>query len=376
MKKIILFLSLLLISTQANAFETKAKNVILIDADTGAYLLTKNHQIPTPPASMSKLMTTYIILSKLKEGSINLDDKFSVSENAWRKGGAASGGSTMFLPVNSEATVADLLKGITIVSGNDACIVAAENIAGSEEAFAIEMNKTAQKLGLKASHFANSTGLPHPDHKMSVEDLSILAKAIINEFPEHYSIFKEKFFTYNGIKQSNRNPLLYSMPEADGLKTGHTEEAGFCLTATAKRDDRRLIFVMTGLNSNKERSEEAQNIMNYGFRTFDNYNIFSQGQNIITMPVALGVRPSIEAIINQDVKVTTKKIDFSNIKATAIYNSPLQAPIKQGDKIGTLKIEIPKQDSIEVDLIANSSVAKIGKVKQFFANLKYLILGE
>ncbi len=366
----------LLISTSAQAFDTEAKNMLLMDADTKTYLLAKNHQIPVPPASMSKLMTTYMIFSKLKDGSIKLDDEFIVSENAWRKGGAASGGSTMFLPIGDNVSVENLLKGIIIASGNDACIVAAENISGSEEMFAIEMNEMGQKLGLKASNFANSTGLPHPDHKMSAEDLGILAQALINDFPEYYHLFKEKFFTYNKIKQSNRNPLLYSMPKADGLKTGHTDEAGYCLTATAKRGDRRLIFVMTGLDSNKERSQAAEKLMNYGFRTFDNYTIFFQGQGIATMPVALGVRNSVEAIVNKDVKISIKRSDFSEIKATAIYNSPLVAPIQEGQKVGVLQIQIPQQENIEIDLIASNSVAKIGKIKQFIAKFKYLLSGK
>ena len=234
----------------ADAIETKARAAILMDYTTGQYLYTK-------------------------DGSLSLEDTFTVSENAWRKGGAASGGSTMFLKIGQKVRVEDILRGILIQSGNDACIVAAENIAGSEEDFAQQMNVKAHQLGLNNSSFANSTGLPDPDQKMSMEDLALLAKAIIQEFPEFYHIFSEKYFTFNNIKQGNRNPLLYSMPNADGMKTGHTEEAGFSLTATAKRGERRLIEVMSGMKSNKERSEEAEKLMSWGFREFDNYQILN-----------------------------------------------------------------------------------------------------
>ena len=217
---------------QAYALETTARNAVLMDYDTGQILFAKDHQKMVPPASMSKLMTVYIIFSKLKDGSLSLDDTFTVSENAWRKGGAASGGSTMFLNIGENVRVEDLIKGIIIQSGNDACIVAAENLAGSEEDFAVIMDKVARKIGLKNSSFANSTGLPDPNHKMSVEDLALLARRIIKEFPGYYYLFSQKTFTHNNITQGNRNPLLYSMPGADGLKTGHTEEAGFSLTAS------------------------------------------------------------------------------------------------------------------------------------------------
>ena len=272
----------------AAAIETQARNAILMDYDTGQYLYVKDHEKMVPPASMSKLMTVNMIFEKLKDGSLSLDDTFTVSERAWKLGGAASGGSTMFLKIGEKVRVEDILKGILIQSGNDACIVAAENLAGSEDDFAEMMNKRARELGLNNSSFANSTGLPHPDQKMSVEDLAKLARHIIKEFPEFYHIFSEKYYTHNNITQGNRNPLLYSMPNADGLKTGHTEEAGFCLTASAKKGERRLIEVMTGMNSNKERSEEAERLMEWGFREFNNYNLLNKGQEIADIPVVLG----------------------------------------------------------------------------------------
>ena len=360
----------------AQAIETKAKNMILMDYDTGQYLYEKDAQRMIPPASMSKLMTIYIIFSKLKDGSLSEDDVFTVSENAWRKGGAASGSSTMFLNIKEKVRVGDLLQGIIIQSGNDACIVAAENIAGSEEDFAKMMNATAKRLGMNNSSFANATGWPHPDQRMSVEDLAILARAIIKEFPEYYYLFSEKNYTHNNIRQGNRNPLLYSMPEADGLKTGHTEEAGFCLTGSAKRGDRRLISVMSGLSSNKERSEEAEKIMNWGFREFDNYKVLSQGQKVAEVPVWFGEEKQVDLLVNEDLVSTIKKSKAQKVKLTAVYDKPVKAPIAQGDKLGFVRVEIPGQPVKEVPLIAAKDVKKLGWFGKMMENVKYLLFGE
>ena len=372
----ILFSGIMLsIANPSQAIETKAKNLILMDYDTGQYLYTKDIEKMIPPASMSKLMTIYMIFEKLKNGSLSLDDTFTVSENAWRKGGAASGSSTMFLNIGEKVRVEDLIKGIVIQSGNDACIVAAENISGSEEDFAKAMNEKAQKLGMYNSSFANATGWPHPDQRMSVEDLGKLARIIIKQFPEYYYIFSEKNFIHNKIKQGNRNPLLYSMPEADGLKTGHTEEAGFCLTGSAKRGNRRLISVMSGLSSNKERSDEAEKIMNWGFREFDNYSILKQGQKIVELPVWLGMDKKVDLLINQDILRTIKKSKVSKVKLTAIYDKPVKAPIKQGDKLGFVRVEVPGADTVEVPLIANKEVKKLGWFGRIGENIKYLLFG-
>lgn len=360
----------------AHAIETTARNVILMDYDTGQVLYGKDYQKMVPPASMSKLMTVYIIFSKLKDGSLSLDDTFSVSENAWRKGGAASGGSTMFLNIGEEVRVEDLIKGIIIQSGNDACIVAAENLAGSEEDFANLMNQTAKKIGLNNSSFVNSTGLPDPNHRMSVEDLALLARRIISEFPGYYYLFSQKTFTHNNITQGNRNPLLYSMPGADGLKTGHTEEAGFSLTASVKRGDRRLIEVMTGTKSNKERSEESGKIMSYGFREFDNYDILSKGQKITEIPVWFGTEKTVGLIVGENIKRTLKKNKAAKVQMTAVYDKPVKAPIKKGDKLGYIKIEVPGQSDYEVPLLADRTIEKLGMFGKISENLKYLILGE
>ena len=363
------------IAFPASSLETKAKNAILMDYDTGEYLYTENAFVPVPPASMSKLMTIYVIFSKIKDGSLSLEDVFTVSENAWKTGGAASGSSTMFLPVGDKVTVENLIKGIIVQSGNDACIVAAENISGSEENFVDLMNEKAKELGLKNSHFVNSTGLPHPDHRMSVEDLAKLAQAIIRDFPEYYPIFSQKNFTYNNILQGNRNPLLYTMPDADGLKTGHTEEAGHCLAASVKRDNRRLIGVMTGLKSNKERSEEAEKLMNWGFREFDNYKLLSKGTEITEIPVIYGQQDSVRLIVDQDVLKTIPKNRVNGVKITAVYDKPVKAPVTMGQELGTVRIEIPESEAVEIPLVAAYSVGKVGLWGRITSNLKYLISG-
>ena len=374
-KTLFLMLTACLLCFEAKAFETNAKNAILMDFDTGSYLYTKNHEEQMAPASMSKLMTIYIIFNRLKSGQLSLDDEFVVSENAWRKGGAASGGSTMFLKIGEKVNVEDLLKGIIIQSGNDACIVAAENISGFEEDFAVLMNETAKKIGLKNSVFANSTGLPDENQRMSVEDLAILARAIIKEHGEYYHIFKEKEFTHNGIKQGNRNPLLYSMAGADGLKTGHTEEAGFCLTASATRGGRRLIEVIAGLESNKARSDEAENLMNYGFREFKNVKLFSKGETVGQIEVWYGQTPFVDAIVAADVVETMPKNGQEGYGLKMVYDTPLKAPVKQGDVVGKLQITDAAQNVKEIDLLAAQDISKIGLLGRFFANLKHYVQG-
>ena len=359
----------------AAAIETQARNAILMDYDTGQYLYVKDHEKMVPPASMSKLMTVNMIFEKLKDGSLSLDDTFTVSERAWKLGGAASGGSTMFLKIGEKVRVEDILKGILIQSGNDACIVAAENLAGSEDDFAEMMNKRARELGLNNSSFANSTGLPHPDQKMSVEDLAKLARHIIKEFPEFYHIFSEKYYTHNNITQGNRNPLLYSMPNADGLKTGHMEEAGFCLTASAKKGERRLIEVMTGMNSNKERSEEAERLMEWGFREFNNYNLLNKGQEIAEIPVVFGNEKEVRLVVPETVKRTLKKSQAPKIKMTAVYDKPVKAPVAAGDKLGEVRIELDGQEMENVPLVADKNIEKLGFFGRIGQNLKYLLFG-
>ena len=368
--------ALLLAVGNAWAIETKARTAVLMDYDTGEILFAKDHKKMVAPASMSKLMTIYMVFEKLKDGTLSLDDVFTVSENAWRKGGAATGGSTMFLKIGQKVRVEDLIKGILIQSGNDACIVAAENIAGSEEEFAQQMNIKAKRIGLMNSSFANSTGLPDPNQKMSMEDLALLSKAIISEFPEFFHIFSEKEFTFNGIKQGNRNPLLYTMRNADGMKTGHTEEAGFSLTATVKRGDRRLIEAMGGMKSNKERSEEAEKLINWGFREFDNYKILEQGQMVAEVPVWMGEEDSVGLVVNEDVVKTIARGKVIDTKMTVVFDKPVRAPIKKGNQLGIVKVEIPDREMFDVPLYADKDVDEVGVFGRIKRNLKYRIWGE
>lgn len=363
-------------AVQAQAIETKAKNALLMDYDTGEYLYEKNAFTAVPPASMSKLMTIYILFNKIKDGSLSLEDSFTVSENAWRKGGAASGSSTMFLPIGAKVTVENLIKGILIQSGNDACIVVAENLAGSEEDFAVKMNEKAAELGLKHSHFENSTGLPSPDHKMSSEDLAILARALIHDFPEFYPIFSQKTFTYNNIVQGNRNPLLYTMQDADGLKTGHTDEAGYCLTASAKRGGRRLIEVMSGMSSNKERSEEAEKLMGWGFREFNNYKVFKQYERVVSVPVYMGSEKNIDLVAGKDEVFTLPRSAARDAKLTAVYKKPVKAPVKQGQKLGEVKLEVEGQKTRVIPLYADHNVEKLGFFGRIRSNISYFLFGE
>ncbi len=371
MRKIILLsatVALCAVSFSANAFETLAKNALLIDAQTGTVLFEKEADAPMPPASMSKLMTAYMIFDALKQGKITMDTEFITSENAWRKGGAKSGSSTMFLNINEKVKVHDLLRGIIVQSGNDACIVAAENLAGTEEAFADLMTKKAKELGLKTATFKNATGLPDPEHKMSPKDLAKLAQILIETFPEYYPIYSEKSFTHNGIKQGNRNPLLYTMLNADGLKTGHTSESGFGLTASAKdATGRRLIMVLNGLSSMKDRTSESQKLMNWGFMSFENKTLVAKNAVAAEIPVWLGTQKTVEAVAAKEYVATLSKGSGSEPKITVSYDSPIEAPVQKGQKIGVLTIDNQGKKET-VDLIAKESVERVG----YFGKLKAL----
>lgn len=364
------------VSVSAKGIDTQAREAILYDVGTGTTLLDKAADELMPPASMSKIMTVYLLFESLKEGRVSLDDKFRVSENAWRKGGAASGSSTMFLPPNSEVRVEDLILGIIVQSGNDACIVVAENLAGSEEAFARQMTEKARELGMRNSTFANSTGWPDPGQRMTARDLALLAERIVTNFPEYYHYYSVKEFTYNGIRQTNRNPLIYGYPGADGLKTGHTQEAGYGLTATAKRDDRRLVLVVNGLPSKKARATESARLLDWAFREFDNYSLFKTGEVVDVAPTWLGTEPAIELKIDQDVLLTMSRKARRDMKVTVRYQSPIPAPITAGQTVGQLVIEAPDFKTLEFPLIAGNGVQQLGLFGRLGAALEFLLWGE
>jgi D-alanyl-D-alanine carboxypeptidase (penicillin-binding protein 5/6) len=365
-----------LVSGPANAVETLAKEAVLMDAETGAILFEKNADAPMAPASMSKLMTVFMIFERLRDGRLSLDDTFRISENAWRKGGARSGGSTMFLEPGKRARIEDLIRGIIVQSGNDACIVIAEGISGSEEAFADEMTERAQQLGLRNSTFKNATGWPHPEHRMSPKDLAILAKLTIEQFPEYYHYYSERSFVYNEIKQNNRNPLIYKNIGADGLKTGHTQVSGYGLTGSATRGDRRLVLVVNGLQTKKERAREPERLLEWGFREFGNYALLSAGEVIEVAHVWLGTEPTVPFIIENDMKLTMHKKARRAMKVTVNYRSPIPAPVKKGDKLATLTVSAPGEQPVEVPLLAAADVERLGLVGRLIAAFKHILWGS
>ncbi|HCF18552.1 MAG TPA: D-alanyl-D-alanine carboxypeptidase, partial [Rhodospirillum rubrum] len=322
-----------------------------------------------------KLMTAYMLFERLKSGSLSLDDTFSVSENAWRKGGAASGGSTMFLNPGAQVKVHDLMRGIIIQSGNDACVVVAENLAGDEATFAAAMNRRAKELGLTNSHFVNATGLPDPEHYMTAHDLVLLAEHIIRDFPEFYEIYGETKFTYNGIVQHNRNPLLYMNMGADGLKTGHTNIAGFGLTASAVQDGRRLLMVINGLQSNKERSEEAERLMSWGFRNFETVTLLKAGQPISDADVWMGEEETVPLVSVNDLKITLPRAARRDMVAKAVFETPIPAPIQAGDRIATLVLTGPDMAKLEYPLVAGRAVEQLSFFGRILASARNAVFG-
>ncbi len=356
-----------------SALETPARQALLMDAGTGAVLLEKDADAPMAPASMSKMMTVYVLFERLHDGRLRLDDTLPVSENAWRKGGAASGGSTMFLAPGASVKVEDLIRGIIVQSGNDACIVVAEALAKDEATFAREMTDRGREIGLRGSVFRNSTGWPDPDQVTTARDLALLALRTIEDFPEHYHYYAEKEFTYNGIRQGNRNPLLYKDLGADGLKTGHTEASGYGLTASAKRGDRRLILVVNGLAGVRERAQEAERLISWGFREFDNYALFKAGDEIATAEVWLGRADTVPLVIERDLTVTLPQAARREMKVTVVYDGPVPAPIGAGDRLAVLRVTAPGAETVEVPLLAGGSVEKLGLFGRLLAALKHLV---
>lgn len=366
----------LILPVQTLAMETNAREAFLMDFETGAVLYDKDGNTPMPPASMSKLMTVYMVMERLKDGRLKMDDKFRVSENAWRKGGAKSGSSTMFLEPGSLVRVEDLLRGIIIQSGNDACIVVAEALSGKEETFAEEMNRKATELGLTNSSFANATGWPHPDQRMSPRDLATLTRRTINDFPEFFHFYSEKSFIYNGIRQSNRNPLLYKKMGADGMKTGHTSEAGFGLTATAKRGERRLILVVNGLPSVKARASEPERILEWGFREFNNYALFKGGEKVADANVWLGDKGTVPLMIEKPMKLTMPRKARKDMKVTVSYKGPISAPIEKGAKVADLIVTAKGQEPVVMPLVAGETVEQLGLVGRLVAAFKFIVFGN
>ena len=363
--------------TPASAFDTPARTAVLVDYETGAVLYDKDAHKRIPPASMTKLMTAAVVFEKLKSGEITMDTTFRVSENAWRMGG-----SKMFVELNSEIRVEDLLRGMIIQSGNDACIVLAEGISGSEQAFVALMNAKARELGMADSLFQNTTGMPVEDasgkptgtHYMSAFDLATITRYIIVTYPDYFHFYSEKEFTWKAgtglpsdgdkkiISQGNRNPLLYATPPGDGMKTGHTEEAGYCLTGTEKRGDQRMIMVVTGLESEKQRASEAVRFMDAAFKEFRRLDIFAPGAIVADAEIWNGEAPSVGLTVAEPLRLYLTPEARQGLKISYSFSAPIKAPVEQGQALGSLKIEIPGQDPRTVPLVAASAVPEAGLI--------------
>jgi len=356
---------------QAQTPETTARQAIMLDLETDTVLLSVNADTRMYPASMTKLMTAYLVFERLQNGTLSLGDTFPVSEKAWRKGG-----SKMFVEVGDRVKIEDLLQGVIIQSGNDATIVVAEGIAGTEDAFAREMTAKARELGMQNTQFRNASGWPDDEHFTTARDLATLAEALIESFPEYYHFYSQSEFTYADITQQNRNPLLYRNVGADGLKTGYTEDSGYGLTASAERDGRRLVMVINGLDSGRDRAQEAERLINWGFREFGTYALFEAGEIVDDVPVWLGEQGSIPAIIEEDVAVTLRRRVRDEMTVTLVSIRPLEAPIEAGQTVGEVRIAAPGLETFTVPVKASQSVEKLGPFGRVEAALQYLVFGE
>ncbi len=360
---------------RAQSFSTSAPHALLIDAETSTVLFSKEADERIPPASLAKLMTMEVVFNRLKEGTLSLDDTFFVSENAWRKGGANSGGSTMFAKLNSEIRLEDLIRGVIIQSANDGCIIIAEGLAGTEETFANLMNEQARRIGLEGSNFTNSTGLPDDAQYVTLKDLAKLARHMINEYPEYYKYYSETEFEWNNINQRNRNPLLSMNIGADGMKTGYTDASGYAIVGSAVRDGQRLIAVMSGMSSRKERAEEARKILDWGFRAFEKLNLFDDGEVVGEVGVYGGAEPSVSVAGRGPVEVYLPVGNRDRIRARIAYDYPLMPPVEAGDHIATLKVWIGEELSQETPLYAVDSVDRGDLRRRAIDALKELMTG-
>ena len=375
--KTILILSLMVIPINVYGnilkLKTPAKQVILYDHEIKKILFEKNSNDIMKPASMAKIMTAYIVFDRLQEGSLSIEDKFVVSKNAWRKGG-----SRTFLKLNSEVTISDLLMGLIVQSGNDAAIVLAEGIAGSEEDFALQMNQYANSLEMNNTFFTNSTGWPHEELKTTAYDLIVLTEALINNFPKLYKLFVEKEFTFNNISQLNRNPLLigrYKVPGADGLKTGHTNESGYGLIGSVVRQKRRITLVLNGLKSMRQRGKESKRLIEMAFRETYLLRAFQNRDVLSTANVWLGNKSTIQLMAEKPLKILVNRSSLRLIKTTITWMDPVKAPVKIGQKIGTININIPSSDHINLNLVSKDNVKGLGPIDKLKSAVNYLIFG-
>ena len=350
------------------AIETKANSAIVIDANSDTILFEKNADFQQGPASMSKLMLVYIVLERLQNRTLTIDQEFLVSKKAWK-----FGGSKMFVNIGDMVTVDNLLKGVVVQSGNDACIVLAEGLSGSEENMVDEMNEKSVEMGLTNTNFQNVTGWPHENHYMSLKDIGHLSKLIIKHFPEYYYLFSLNEFTYNDIQQFNRNKLI-SSNGYDGLKTGRTSQSGYGIAASAIRDGRRIISVVNGLNSEKERINETKKLVNWSFRSFVNYNLYKAEDPIQFAKVWLGKESFVPLVLNEDLSVTIQKKNINQFKIKLVYETPIVSPIKKGDKLAQL--HLIEGDEVKIkNIYSGKDIDKVSRFYRSFSIINYLLFG-
>jgi len=358
-----------------DGFSTEAPTAILIEGSSGSVLFEKNADELRAPSSMMKLMTVETVFHALKEGRLKLTDEFRVSENAWRKGGAPAGGSTMFAAIHSIISVNDLLHGAIIQSGNDSCMVLAEGIAGGEKAFADMLTKRARELGMPRSTFGNSTGLPDPDNKMTVRELAILARHIILTYPEFYKLFSEQEFTWNKIRQQNRNPLLKSLEGADGLKTGYTKEGGYGMVGSAVQNGTRLIVAINGLEDKDDRAAEAKKLLEWGFRNFETRTLFAAKSPVGSVKVFGGDRRWVRVATREPVRVMVQKNGNDKLLARIVYSGPVRAPIEAGQRVGTIKVWRGGNLAVEEPLYTTDAVPTGTTMQRAFDGASELMIG-
>lgn len=350
------------------SIDTIAKQAILVDTTTGTVLFEQNADERMPTSSMSKIMTMYMVFDAIKQGRLSLDDTFHVSEGAWRMQG-----SKMFVELGNQIRVEDLIRGVIIQSGNDASVVLAEGLAGTESEFAARMTQRARELGLTESNFTNATGWPDDNHYSTARDLAKLSERIIADFPEFYYYYSETEFTYHDIKQGNRNPLLYRNMDVDGLKTGHTEAAGYGLAASAERNGRRLILVVNGLPDMQARADESARLLEWGFREFESYPLFRKGDTVESAAVWMGEEAAVPLTIEQDLAVTMNRKERDGLTVTARLDEPVAAPVAAGTRIGTLVVEGPGFSTREVPLVAAADVGRLGWLGRIGASALHLV---
>jgi D-alanyl-D-alanine carboxypeptidase (penicillin-binding protein 5/6) len=356
--------------------QTRAKQAILMDAATGAVLYQHNADELAPPASMSKLMTLAVVFRALKNGEVNLADAVLMSEYAWRKGGAPSGTSAMMVPVNTRETLEDMLKGIAVQSGNDACIAIAEHVAGSEDAFAQRMTEEARRIGLAKSTFRNATGLHHPDHLMTARELALLARHIITEYPDRYAMFALKDFQYRKHRFINRNPLLFQLAGVDGLKTGYIKEAGYGMVGSAVQDGRRLIVVVNGLATADDRKEEARKLLEWGFKSFAEFKLFDAGEVVGYARVWGGNRMYVPLAGTSALEVLLPRTPANQrLRAEIVYTGPLKAPISKGDAVAVLRVTSSTSAASELPLYAAEDVPQAGLMRRGLDSLVHMAFG-